>query len=157
MRESTLCFSLVMAICVAIFLNQCSGATQSMQEQAKDISQTTVEIFYDEGTVMWWDGDSYPITLSCKLRDSEGLIVARQEITWTVPTADEYSPEPIVEPISLTWTLDPLPPGWYEEFCMAEIDGYYGWSDTERDGNFYKANKWRAPVCYGLFFLSQGQ
>ena len=154
MRRSTPYFSLAMAVCLAVFLNQCAGAVQPMQvEQQKDIAETTVEIYHDESTVVWWDGDTYPITLTCELRKVGGGVVATQEITWTVPTVDEYSPEPIVEPISLTWSLaEPLQPGWYEEFCMAEIDGHYGRSDTERDGNFYEANRWRAPVCYGLFF-----
>lgn len=152
MKRIALFLSIVMAACTTAFLNQCA-AQQLNTTQARGISKTTVEILYDESTTVWWPGDTYPITLICQLRDGGGQIVATQEITWTVTVADEYTSDPVVQPISLTWSFaEPLEPGWYEEFCMAEVDGHYGRSDTEQDGNYYKANEWRAPCIYGLFF-----
>lgn len=158
MKRITLCISIVVTSYVMVLLNHC--ATQrptSMQaDQPKEIAETTLEFYYDEGNVIWWDEDTYSITMTCQLRNNEGSVAATQEMTWTVATVDEYSPDPIVEPFSLTWRFaEPPPPGRYVEYCMFESDGHYGRSDTEQDGNYWKMGEWRMPTCWGLYFKGQ--
>lgn len=153
--RQTFCCTIV-ALCAMVLLNQCvmqSATTAPVQADPRDIAKTTIEILYDESTILWWDGDTYPITMTCRLQDGDGGIVATQLITWTVPVADEYVPGPVVVPFSLTWKFDgSLPPGKYKEYCMSEVDGHYGRSDTTKVGNYYEVNEWRMPCCYGLFF-----
>jgi len=155
-------FSLIMVLVLALLLNQC-GAPPQVEQAAKDVGtihNTDVETYHDPETVIWWYDDTFPFTITCELRNADGMVMATQMITWTLPVYEGPAPtEPLTmtEPFSLTWTLpEPLEPGTlYEEWCSSEIDGHHGRSDPGveyDDRHFYKANEWKAPSCWGSLF-----
>ena len=154
--KSTLWFSLAM-IRILVLLNQCIAPTPPPEEQqaVEPISKTIVEVYADESQTIYWPEETYPLTMTCELRQkSSGALQASQIFTWTVPAVEEYTPGLVVSPAPLTWTLK-LAPGWYKEQCRLEIDGRHFPGPGEPEKDFYVVNSWRSPWCYSLFFKAR--
>ena len=165
MKKTTPCFSLVTGLVLALLLNQCNGAPQ-VQPAAVDtepIYRTDIKTYYDPDVIIEWPDPTFPLTITCELRNDAGAVVASQVLTYVVPAHTEYitEPMPIMAPISLTWAPDsPLEPGLYEEWCQAVIDGNFGRSPPGTaydDRNFYKANEWQAGTCWSVLFMGVGR
>lgn len=157
MKNKYALYFLLAPICISMLLNQCAAPTPPPEEQqaVKPISKTIMEVYADESQVIYWPGDNYPLTMICELRDkSSGSLQASQIFTWTVPAVEEYTPDLIVPPAPLTWTLE-LAPGWYEERCRLEIDGRHFPGPGEPEKDFYIVNSWRSPWCHSLFFKAR--
>jgi len=154
-------FSPGLALALALLLNHC-GEIPQIQPAAvggvKEIHRTDIEMYYDPDVVIEWDEPTFPLTITCELRDDAGEVVASQMLTYTLPTHTGYitEPVPVMDPISLTWALDaPLEPGIYGEWCQYEINSHYGRSDPGTpvdDRQFYEANEWQAGTCWGVLF-----
>jgi hypothetical protein len=150
-------FSLAaVVVAMVLLLNQC-GSPEYVEPSVADgfgvVYETDLETYYDLEDTHWWYEDTIPLTITCELRDADGLAVASQTYTWTLPVYDGPTPtEPItvVEALPLKWEFDePLAPGLYEERCRSVLGTSVGSGyDCDADGYCW-VNAWRAPTCWG--------
>lgn len=157
MKKTHLFVSVLLSFVVLLFLSRCEApppptfdSPASIGIQATKpytISKSCLSVHYTNTISVTLQTEIYPLTITCELRPGGGLLpIARQVFTYTVSCASGYTSDPVVPPFCLVWELDePLPPGWYEEFCKEEIPGpHYGWIPGEgHDGeNFFMLNHW---------------
>jgi hypothetical protein len=114
------------------------------------ISKTALEILYEDNpdSMITIDADSFPVTTTCELRKGGGEgTLASQDFVKIAPCLEEYPDDPVLQVITLTWTLSqPLVVGWYEEFCKLEAhEGVYGYlTGGSPDGNnYFMVNHWQ--------------
>jgi hypothetical protein len=158
----TIAFFVILALVVPPLLQKSSFVDLSEIDiqatpQPVIISKTVLELLYEnnEQSMITIEADTFPITLTCELRKGGGEgTISNQEFNYITPCRDTYTEEPVVQPVTLTWTLSKsLPIGWYEEFCRLEaLDGIYGWlpGGSPDGNNFFMINHWQIEPnrCY---------